>query len=152
VAFAACGSDSGGSSSSGTHLDIEGVATSGIGSVATEPDSPPREPVPVPEPGPATEVDISGSLRCDGPKSTGTGMFAATAVEVCLRVEGERAVFEQVGTADDEACAEVYGGPQHATIEGVIAGVPVDVTVARTNSCGIQDWERLEFLLGPPER
>ena len=145
----ACGSDSGDASTSGTHLDIEGVATIGSGSTAPVPGAPPS---PIPDPGDATEVDISGTLECDGPRSVGTGTYAANAVEVCLTLEGQQAVFAEVGVADDVACAEVFGGPQHATIEGEVGGAPVDVTVARNNSCGIQDWQRLEFLLGPPER
>ncbi len=151
LVLGACGSDSSGPTRSGTHLEIEGVATLGRGSVAPDPDS---EPGPIPESG-ATEVNISGTLDCDGDQSTGTGMFAATAVDVCFAVDAQAAVFEQVGVDDadvDVACAEVFGGPQHATIKGVIRGNPVDVKVERTNSCGIQDWQRLEFVLGPPER
>ena len=50
----------------------------------------------------------------------------------------------------DQACAQVYGGPQHARITGTVAGRKVDLTVTRTDGCGIRDWDRLEWLLGPP--
>jgi hypothetical protein len=151
LVLGACGSDSSGPTGSGTHLEIDGVATLGPASVAPDPNA---EPGPIPD-GNATEVNISGTLDCDGRHSTGTGMFQPTAVEVCFTVDAQAAVFDQVGVDDadvDVACAEVFGGPQHATIKGVIRGKPVDVKVERTNSCGIQDWQRLEFLLGPPER
>lgn len=151
LVLGACGSDSGGPTGSGTHLEIDGVATLGSSSVAPDPDDP-KAPIPG---GDATEVDISGTLDCDGSRSVGTGMYSATAVDVCFAVDAQAAVFDQVGVDEedvDSVCAEVFGGPQHAEIKGVIRGNPVDVSVARTNSCGIQDWQRLEFLLGAPER
>ena len=49
-------------------------------------------------------------------------------------------------------CAEIYGGPQHASIKGSIAGQSVDVSIDRSDSCGIDRWQSLEWLLGPPER
>jgi hypothetical protein len=148
VVLAACGSDSGGgSTSSGTQLEVEGVATT-VGFVVPNPD----DPASVPEPGDFTEIDISGTLTCRGDKSTGTGVFADTAIQVCLEVQSQPTVFQEVGVSDDEACTEIYGGPQHATITGSIAGEEVDVSVTRDNGCGIDDWQRLEFLLGPPER
>jgi hypothetical protein len=147
TALGACGSSSD-SPQSGTHLEVAGVATLGRGSTAPDPD----DPQPIPGPSDAPEVDISGTLECDGPRSVGTGMYAATAVDVCLTVAGQQAAFAEVGVSEDEVCAEVFGGPQHATIKGAIDGTRVDVEVTRDNSCGIQDWQRLEFLLGPPER
>jgi len=147
TAIGGCGSDPG-SSTSGTQLEVEGVATIGNGSTAPDPDDPAG---PIPGPSDATEVDISGTLECDGPQSVGTGMYTASAVDVCLTLEGRASVFAAIDV-EDEACAEVFGGPQHATIKGAVGGEPVDVSVERSNSCGIQDWQELEFLLGPPER
>ena len=148
TALGACGSGSE-SPQSGTDLEVAGIATLGRASTAPDPADPPG-PMPGPSDGP--EVDISGTLECDGPRSVGTGMYAETAVDVCRTVAGRQAIFTEVGVSDDEVCAEVFGGPQHATIKGTIDGSRVDVEVTRDNSCGIQDWERLEFLLGPPER
>lgn len=148
LVLGACGSDSGGPSGSGTELEIEGTATLGSASTAPDPDHPDA---PLAGSG-ATEVDISGTLKCDGPQSVGTGMYENTAVDVCFTVDAQRATFDEVGISDEDLCAEVFGGPQHAGIRGVIRGESVDVSVARTDSCGIQDWQRLEFLLGPPER
>lgn len=148
AALGACGSDSG-SPESGTHLEVEGTATSGGVFTAPDPADPQQ---PIPDGSGGTEVDISGTLDCDGPDSVGTGMYAATAVDVCLAVATQQGAFAEVGVSDDEVCGEIFGGPQKATIKGSIDGSPVDVEVTRDNSCGIQDWQRLEFLLGPPER
>jgi len=50
------------------------------------------------------------------------------------------------------ACTLVYGGPEKARITGTLAGEPVDVTVTRSNGCGIADYEALFETLGrkPP--
>ena len=51
-----------------------------------------------------------------------------------------------------QVCGEVYGGPQHASISGSVGGQSVDLSIDRSDACGIQSWESLEWLLGPPER
>ena len=49
-------------------------------------------------------------------------------------------------------CTELYGGPETARVTGTVGGEPVNVTVTRTNGCGIADYEDLFRLLGsdPP--
>lgn len=47
---------------------------------------------------------------------------------------------------DTDPTAEVYGGPQMATITGTLDGQPVDATIDRADACGISTWED---LLGP---
>lgn len=147
VALGACGSESsvGGS---GTEIEVKGVATTG--SVPPGP----GDPGPVAEPGDAIEIDISGSLRCDGNTSTGTGMYEANATQLCLELSGRRAVFDKIAATQSgpTVCSEVYGGPQHASITGSIDGVPIDLDVTRKDGCGIESWQRLEWLLGPPAR
>jgi hypothetical protein len=146
-ALAACGSN-GDASDGGTHLEIEGVATTGTGIAPLDPTDPST---PVPDPSDAPQVDISGSVSCDG-APTGTGVYAATAIQICADLASRQGVFQQIEESGGEVCGEVYGGPQRATITGSVAGQSVDVTVERNDSCGIQDWETLEWLLGPPER
>ena len=50
------------------------------------------------------------------------------------------------------ACTQVYGGPEEAHVTGTLEGKPVDVTVTRSDGCGIADYERLFEALGrkPP--
>ena len=50
------------------------------------------------------------------------------------------------------ACTEVYGGPEEAHVTGTLEGEPVDVTIDRSNGCGIADYEALFEALGrkPP--
>jgi hypothetical protein len=59
-----------------------------------------------------------------------------------------------VVAADDptQACTQQYGGPERAHVTGTLEGEPVDVTVTRTDGCGIADYEALFAALGrePP--
>jgi len=50
------------------------------------------------------------------------------------------------------ACTEIYGGPEQAHVSGTLDGRPVDVTIARSDGCGIADYDRLFGALGrePP--
>jgi hypothetical protein len=153
VLLAACGGSGdkgdGATGTRGTHLVIEGTATTATTPVAPDANRPP----PIPDPSDATEVDISGSVRCDG-TPTGTGAYASTVTvaTICADLAKHRGALEQPDASAGQVCAEVYGGPQHATITGAVDGAPVDVSVDRTNSCGIDRWETLAWLLGPPER
>jgi hypothetical protein len=145
--LAACGS-SGDSGSAGTHLEIDAVATTGTGLVPPDPADPNP---PAPDPSDATEIDISGSVSCDGAPS-GTGAYAATAIQICAELASRAGVFDQIEQSGGQVCAEIYGGPQRASITGSIAGQSVDVSIDRSNGCGIDQWQSLEWLLGPPER
>jgi hypothetical protein len=52
----------------------------------------------------------------------------------------------------ERACTLQYGGPERAHMTGTLDGTPVDVTVTRTNGCGIADYDALFAALGrkPP--
>ncbi|MGH2920610.1 MAG: SSI family serine proteinase inhibitor [Gaiellaceae bacterium] len=44
------------------------------------------------------------------------------------------------------ACAELYGGPQVAEVNGTFEGRPIRARFSRTNACEIDRWERHKFL------
>lgn len=50
------------------------------------------------------------------------------------------------------ACTQQYGGPEEAHVTGTLDGEPVDVTLARTDGCGIAAYEALFTSFGrqPP--
>jgi predicted secreted protein len=54
------------------------------------------------------------------------------------------------GELAGQACTEIYGGPDTATVIGSIGGIDVDTSFHRANGCGIADWELLQALLGRP--
>ena len=76
-------------------------------------------------------------LECDPP-----GGDHPQAAEACkaLDAAGARA-FEPV--AKDQACTDIYGGPQTATVTGTYKGQQVDAEFNRTNGCEIDRWEQL---------
>lgn len=47
----------------------------------------------------------------------------------------------------DVLCAEIYGGPETATVTGTYAGRPVALELSRTDGCRIAQWDRLGALL-----
>jgi len=179
VGVAACSTDHD-VGSPGTHLQVDGVATAGAGLVQPGADSSPgaepgadaldpstsstpspSDPAEVPTiPSPsstpgaddAVQVPFSGSVTCDGAASTGTGIFESTAVAVCDAITTQAGSLEAIGATGNQACAQIYGGPQHVTIKGSVDGAAVDVSVNRSDGCGIADWQRLEWLIGAPER
>ena|SRR5688572_30395900 len=88
---------------------------------------------------------------------TGTG----SPVVVELRCGGadpcERSRLDKLAAVTEppeptRACTQVYGGPEEAHVTGTLEGKPVDVTVTRSDGCGIADYERLFEALGrkPP--
>lgn len=92
---------------------------------------------------------FSATLRCGDGESRATGSLAGHAAELCRHLATSPKVFDGIG-AKGRACTMVYGGPEHAHVRGSVNGQHVDVEVTRTNGCGIGDWKRLEWLLGPP--
>lgn len=136
-------------SGTGTQLAVDGVATTGSGIVPVDPGDPTP---PIPDPSDAIEVDISGSVDCNGEQATGTGSLSALAPQICAELPRSQGLLAQLENTDDQVCAEIYGGPQRATIKGTINDKPVDVSVDRSDSCGIEAWASLEWLLGPAER
>ena len=64
------------------------------------------------------------------------------------------AIAEVVASTEDtmRACTELYGGPETAHLTGTLDGEPVDVTITRSNGCGVNDYDALFEALGvqPP--
>ena len=53
------------------------------------------------------------------------------------------------GLPADQACTEIYGGPDEAFITGEINGQTIDATISRINGCEIDRWEQLVGLIPP---
>ncbi|MEV7397028.1 SSI family serine proteinase inhibitor [Aeromicrobium sp. NPDC092404] len=50
-------------------------------------------------------------------------------------------VFEPVG--EGQACTDIFGGPQTATVTGTFEGDEVDAEFSRADGCEIDRWEQL---------
>ena len=46
----------------------------------------------------------------------------------------------------DQACTQIYGGPQEAIVVGVYGGKPVWARFTRVDGCQIARWNRVRFL------
>lgn len=80
------------------------------------------------------------TLRC-GP-AAGTLPHRADACTKLLRVQNPFAPVPR-----DQACTQIYGGPQQAVVTGIYGGKPVRTTFTRTDGCQIARWNRVRFLL-----
>jgi hypothetical protein len=47
------------------------------------------------------------------------------------------------------ACAQVYGGPAVATVDGTVGGESASARFRLTDACEIRRWPRNRALLGP---
>lgn len=76
-------------------------------------------------------------LECDPP-----GGDHPQPAEACKALDAAGAkVFAPV--AKDQACTDIFGGPQTATVAGTYKGDDIDATFNRTNGCEIDRWEQL---------
>jgi hypothetical protein len=106
-----------------------------------------EQPAAAPRDSTSLTVEVSGArvdpvtieLRCGGAEPCDRGRLAKLA-----------AVTEP--PAPTRACTLQYGGPEKAHVTGTLDGEPVDVTIDRSDGCGIADYQALFEALGrrPP--
>ena len=65
--------------------------------------------------------------------------------EACAAIEGHRSALRPV--PKDRMCAQVYGGPEKATITGTWRGEQVFAALTRTNACETARWDALVPLV-----
>ncbi len=93
------------------------------------------------------EAAVNYTLVCQGgvPSAESKHPSAETA---CTAVKENPAILSPSTKNTDQACTEQYGGPQQATVTGIVDETPVDVTFARTNGCEISAWNAAQAILG----
>lgn len=67
----------------------------------------------------------------------------------CAALKANAALLNPPPKSPDRVCTEQYGGPQKATISGVVDGVPVEAAFSRTDGCEIAAWDTAKAVLGP---
>jgi Subtilisin inhibitor-like len=82
------------------------------------------------------------ALTCDPPGGTHPQPEAACAALGAV----DPTVFGPVGPG--QACTQIYGGPETATIRGTWNGQPVDASFARNDGCEIARWDAVGEILG----
>ena len=131
-----------------------------LGGCGEDPARPPRPPAPPPTPGGAAreavrlEIRVStepghstrGELHCRGREARASGFLAENPHTRCDRARRLSSLLLQKPDPR-RVCAQVYGGPQTAHVEGRLAGRTVDRRFSREDACQIRDWERAAPLL-----
>lgn len=80
------------------------------------------------------------TLRCS--PVGGTLPWAAAACTRLARMKAPLAPLPK-----NQACTEIYGGPQEAIVAGAYRGRRSWIRLARSNGCEISRFERLRFLV-----
>jgi hypothetical protein len=133
IAFAAlgCGSGSGDDAAGG----------GGGGGESTEP-----------RPGPAVEVTVTFWPKGKGGPSQEATLTCEPAGgthpspdKACLLLASDPKALAPV--PPDTACTMIYGGPEEATVVGVVNGEQVDAAFSRSNGCELDRWDRMAALL-----
>jgi hypothetical protein len=100
------------------------------------------------EPAAAPRTDLVVRLDPDGPR--GSEPAKTTRVQCpgdgCAATKGLTAA-DFAPTPADQACTQIYGGPETATVKGTLDGQPVDASFKRTNGCEISRWKTVQALL-----
>ena len=88
---------------------------------------------------------VTWTLTCDPPGGTHPDAEAA-----CAALATVPTPFAPVPAG--MMCAQMYGGPQTATVTGTWRGQRVDASYRRTDGCEIARWRKLGAVLSPGQR
>jgi hypothetical protein len=140
--------------------------TSPSATVTPSPDTETTTPAPSPSAAPVTSGPGQGNAELAimvKPSETGTpanftlvcvdGVPAAESqhpdpAAACLAVKNNAALLSPAPRPTDQACTMQYGGPQEATVTGVVDGQPVEATFTLRDGCEIADWNAAKDVLG----
>ena len=70
------------------------------------------------------------------------------AASACTALKNNAALLSPAPRAKDQACTQQYGGPQQATVTGVVDGTPVEVGFSLRDGCEIAAWNAARDVLG----
>ncbi|UUL76450.1 subtilase-type protease inhibitor [Pseudarthrobacter sp. Fe7] len=91
--------------------------------------------------------DVNYTLVC----SAGTPAAESShpnAAAACTTLKANPGIIAPVVPGTAQPCTQQYGGPQKATVTGMVDGVAVDSSFARTNGCEIGAWDAAKDVLG----
>jgi hypothetical protein len=93
------------------------------------------------------EPEVSHTLVCEAGIPAAESSHPAPEA-ACAALKQNAALLSDPIPSPDQACTQQYGGPQKATVTGMVDGVPVDSDFARTNGCEISAWDAAKDVLG----
>lgn len=146
------------------------TAPTGTGSSSApgtpSPDAETKTPAPSPSAAPVTSGPGQGNAELAimvKPSETGTpanftlvcvdGVPAAESqhpdpAAACLALKSNAAIVSPSPRPTDQACTMQYGGPQVATVTGVVDGRPVETNFSLRDGCEIAVWNAAKDVLG----
>lgn len=95
----------------------------------------------------STETAVNYTLVCRDGLPTAESQHP-TPEAACAALKNNAALLSPAPRSKDLACTEQYGGPQTATVTGIVDETPVDAAFARTNGCEIGAWDAAQDVLG----
>lgn len=95
-----------------------------------------------------TEAAVNYTLVCRGGVPSTESRHPAAAA-ACAALKDNAALLSPPPRNTDQVCTEQYGGPQQATVTGIVDDTPVEITFSRTNGCEISAWNAVKSILGP---
>lgn len=95
----------------------------------------------------ASEPALNYTLVCkDGVPAAESSHPSAAAA--CSALKDNPAVLSPAPRSTDQACTQQYGGPQEATVTGIVDDSSVDASFARRDGCEISLWNAAKDILG----
>lgn len=91
---------------------------------------------------------VNYTLVCQGGVSAAESQHPDAAA-ACAALKANASLLSPPPKSPDRACTQQYGGPQKATVSGVVDGVPVEASFSRTDGCEIAAWDTAKAVLGP---
>ncbi len=71
-----------------------------------------------------------------------------SAATACTALKENAAILSPAPKAQNTACTQQYGGPQKATVTGVVDGRPVEANFSLIDGCEIAAWNAAKAVLG----
>jgi Subtilisin inhibitor-like len=94
-----------------------------------------------------SEPAVNYTLKCRNGAPTNESHHP-TAAKACEVLKKNPGVLTPQPRGKDVVCTQQYGGPQTATVTGVVDGVPVNISFALRDGCEISQWNAAESILG----
>ena len=97
------------------------------------------------------ELSAQATLECGEDGARGILWLEGDVAEAACRTLDDALTLAALqAPQDDQVCTEIHGGPEIATIVGIVDGREVDAVIRRDDGCGVERWDALAPLLPDP--
>lgn len=141
--------------------------SSPTGTETTAPDAETTDPAPSPPAGPPlgsgpgqgnaelsimvkasdSATPVGYTLVCQGGEPAAESKHP-TAAEACAALKDNPSLLSPPPPSSERACTQQYGGPQTATVTGMVDGTAVEASFSLRDGCEIGAWNAAEDILG----